>query len=148
MKKTFTSSDEVQIKDTTKKLSEWQIIIPLQLIKDQAGLAADSVGTKYSSGMFKIDTDGLKSCTIRTTWTASHADSVTAIELYDETAGVIRGSVSGNAGIDVEGTVDVATIVDGNLHSLWVSVTTASATAGATTDVIYAILELTYGIAK
>jgi len=120
-------------------------IVPLQLIKDKTGLAADSTGVKYTSGKFKIDTNGLKSVTIRATWSASATDSVTAIELYDETAGAVRGSVNGNAGTDAEASVGVASIVDGNLHSLRVNVTTASGTSGATTDVTYAILELKYG---
>ena len=120
-------------------------ILPLQLIKDQSGLAADSTGVKYTSGKFKISKNGLKSVVIRASWSASHTDSVTAIELYDENAGAVRGSISGNTGTDVEASVDVASLVDGNLHSLRINVTTASATAGATTDVDYAILELTYG---
>jgi len=121
------------------------IIIPLQLIKDAKGLAADSTGVKYTSGKFRIDANGLKKAVIRATWTASETDSETAIELYDETEGVVRGSVSGNAGTDVESSDLSGSIVSGNLHSLRVNVTTASATAGATTDVEYAILELTYG---
>jgi len=120
-------------------------ILPLQLIKDITGLAADSTGVKYASGKFKIDTNGLKSATIRATWTASATDSVTAIELYDETVAAIRGSVSGNTGADTEASVTAGNIVDENLHSLRVNVTTASATAGATTAVTYAILELKYG---
>lgn len=121
------------------------LIIPLQLIKDATGLAADSTGVKYTSGKFKIDTNGLKKAVIRATWTASATDSVTAIELYDETAGSVVGSISGNTGTDVESSDLSGSITDGDLFSLRVDVTTASATAGATTDVTYAILELTYG---
>ena len=121
------------------------LIVPLQIIKDATGLAADSTGVKYTSGKIKIDTNGLKSAKIRATWSASATDSVTAIELYDETAAVVRGSVSGNAGTDVESSDLSGVIVSGNLHSLRVNVTTASATSGATTDVTYAILELQYG---
>ena len=120
-------------------------IIPLQLVKDQSGLAADSTGVKYESGKFKIDTNGLKSAVIRATWTASATDSVTAIELYDVSAGAVRGSVSGNAGTDSESADISGSIVSGNLHELRVNVTTASATSGATTDVAYAVLELKYG---
>ena len=121
------------------------LTIPLQLIKDQTGLTADSTGVKYTSGKFKIITNGLKSAIIRATWSASNTDSVTAIELYDETAGAVVGSVSGNTGTDAESDDLSTAITNGNLHSLRVNVTTASATAGATTDVDYAILELTYG---
>ncbi len=88
----------------------------------------------------------MKSAVLRATWSASETDSVTAIELYDVTAGAVRGSLSGNADTDAETSIDVSALVDGNLHELRVNVTTASATSGATTDVKYAILELTYGI--
>ena len=122
-----------------------QFIIPLQLIKDQTGLAADSTGVKYTSGKFRIITNGLKSVIIRATWTASHGDSVTEIELYDETASSVVGSVSGNAGTDQASSDLSGSITSGNLFSLRVNVTTASTTGGATTDVEYAVLELTYG---
>jgi len=121
-------------------------IVPLQLIKDQTGLAADSTGVKYTSGKFKINTTHLKSAIIRATWTASDTDSVTAIELYDDTAATVVGSVSGNTGTDEESSDLSASITSGNTFVLRVNVTTASATAGATTDVDYAVLELTYGI--
>ena len=120
-------------------------IVPLQLIKDQTGLDAASTGVKYTSGKFKLDTNGLKSAIIRATWTASDTDSVTDIELYDETAAAVVGSVSGNAGTDAESADLSGGITSGNLHSLRVDVTTASATTTATTDVDYGILELTYG---
>ena len=124
-----------------------KIVIPIPGIPvKQAGLAADSTGVKYEGFRFKIYTRHLKSAVLRATWTASATDSVTAIELYDVTAGAVRGSVSGNAGTDAEASIDITALVDGNLHELRVNVTTASATTGATTDVVYAILELTYGV--
>jgi len=123
-----------------------QIVIPIIGIHDQTGLAADSTGVKYEGPRFKINTRHLKSAVLRATWSASHSDSVTAIELYDVTDGAVRGSLSGNADTDAETSIDVSALVDGNLHELRVNVTTASATSGATTDVDYAILELTYGI--
>mgnify|MGYP000279970537 CR=1 FL=1 len=120
-------------------------IIPILGIYERTGLAADSTGVKYEGPRFKIDTNGLKSAKIRATWTASETDSETAIELYDVTAGSVVGSVSGNAGTDVESDELKDAITSGNLFELRVNVTTASATAGATTDVKYAILELVYG---
>ena len=123
-----------------------QFIIPLLLIHDQNGLAATTTGVKYTSGKFKINTTNLKSAIIRATWGASATDSVTAIELYDNTATVVVGSVSGNSGTDVESSDLSASITSGNLFVLRVNVTTASATSGATTSVTYAILELTYGV--
>ena len=124
-----------------------QFLIPIPGIPTaQTGLAADSTGVKYEGFRFKIKTRHLKSAVLRATWTASHTDSETAIELYDVTADAVRGSVSGNTGTDTEASIDTSSLVDGNLHELRVNVTTASATSGATTDVTYAILELTYGI--
>ena len=110
----------------------------------QSGLAADSTGVKWTSAFkLKIDPTNLKSAVIRATWTASHTDSVTAIEVYDETAGSVLGSVSGNTGTNAEGSVSGFTA--GNIVTVRLSVTTASATTGATTSLTYAVLELTYG---
>lgn len=72
------------------------LIVPVLGILEQSGLAADSTGVKYEGPRFKVKTAGLKSAKIRATWTASHSDSETAIELYDVTAGSVVGSVSGN----------------------------------------------------
>jgi len=121
------------------------IIVP-GIPTPQTGLAADSTGVKFEGFRFRIYTRHLAGVLLRATWTASHSDSETAIELYDVDAGAVRGKVSGNTGTDKEASIDPASIVDGNLHELRVNVTTASATAGATTDVIYAVLELAYEI--
>lgn len=121
------------------------LIVPVLGILEQSGLAADSTGVKYEGPRFKVKTAGLKSAKIRATWTASHSDSETAIELYDVTAGSVVGSVSGNTGTDVESDDLKDGITEGNLLELRVNVTTASATSGATTDVKYAVLELEYG---
>lgn len=121
------------------------LIVPIQGIKDSTGLDATATGVKDSSGKFTIDTNGLKSAILRATWTASDTDSVTDIELYDETAAAVVGSVSGNTGSDTESSDLSGSITDGNLHSIRVNVTTASAATGATTGCTYAILELTYG---
>jgi len=132
---------------TTAKLAtnavKVTVIIPS--LENRTGLAADSTGVKAEGARFKIDTTGLDSVTLRATWTASHTDSETAIELYDVTAGSVVGSVSGNTGTDVETSIDPTTLTSGNLYELRVNVTTASATSGATTDCSYAVLELTYG---
>jgi len=122
-----------------------KVTVIIVSLENRTGLAADSTGVKAEGARFKIDTTGLKSITLRATWTASHSDSTTAIELYDVTAGAVRGSVSGNTGTDVEASISPSDIVSGNLHELRVNVTTASGTAGATTDCIYAVLELVYG---
>ena len=132
---------------TTAKLAANAVsfIVPLQLIKDANNLSAGSTGVKYTSGKFKINTNGLKSAIIRATWTASETDSVTAIELYDETSGSVVGSVSGNTGTDEESSDLSGSITSGDLFTLRVDVTTASSTTTATTSVEYAVLELTYG---
>lgn len=132
---------------TTAKLASnaVKVTVIIPSLENRTGLAADSTGVKAEGARFKIYKTGLKSATLRATWTASHSDSTTAIELYDVTAGAVRASVSGNTGSDSETSVDVGSLVDGNLHELRVNVTTASATSGATTDVSYAVLELTYG---
>ena len=122
------------------------LVIPIIGVHDQTGLAADSTGVKYEGPRFKIYTRHLKEAVLRATWSASHSDSVTAIELYDVTAGAVRGSLSGNSGTDEETSITVSDLVDGHLHEIRVNVTTASATSGATTDVKYAILELKYGV--
>ena len=132
---------------TTAKLASnaVKVTVIIPSLENRTGLAADSTGVKAEGARFKIDTTGLKSVTLRASWTASHSDSETAIELYDVTADAVRGSVSGNTGTDVEASIDPASLVSGNLHELRVNVTTASATSGATTDCLYAVLELTYG---
>ena len=77
---------------------------------------------------------------------ASAADSVTAVELYDSTAAVVRGSASANAG-DRGRSADLkASLVGGNEHQVKINVTTVSATAGATTGVRRAALVLVLGV--
>ncbi|MBW2675115.1 MAG: hypothetical protein JRD89_17185, partial [Deltaproteobacteria bacterium] len=94
-------------------------------------------GVKLEGPKVTINTRHIKSAKLRASVSASHTDSVTAVELYDATAGAVRASVSGNAFTDSEADVDVSSLVSGNLHQLRVNVTTASATAGATTDLLY-----------
>lgn len=123
-----------------------KIVVPI-LIPDsnQTGLASDSTGVKWTSNFkFKVDPQNLKSAIIRASWTATATDSVVAIEVYDETAGAVLGSVSGNTGTNAEGSVTGFTA--GNLVTVRLNVTTASATAGATTDLLYVVVELTYGV--
>jgi len=114
-------------------------------IYERTGLAADSTGVKYEGPRIKLDKTQIKAITLRATWTASHTDSVTAIELYDVSAGKVIAKVDGNTGTDVEASVDLGNVTTGNLVEIRVNVTTASGTAGATTDVKYALLEIDYG---
>lgn len=120
------------------------ITVPIQIADSkQSGLAADSIGVKWTSDfVVTIPPKNVSSATIRASWTASDTDSVTAIEVYDEDAGSVLGSVSGNTGTDTEGSVSGFT--SGNKVVVRANVTTASATTGATTDVVYAVLEIAY----
>ena len=122
-----------------------KIAVPITIPdSNQAGLSAATTGVKWTSNFkFKIDPQNLKSAVVRATWTATNTDSVTAIEVYDETATTILGSVSGNAGTNTEGSVTGFTA--GNVVTVRLDVTTASATSTATTSLTYAVLELTYG---
>lgn len=130
--------------DTPIAKIEKHIVVPIPIPdSNQSGLAADSTGVKWTSNFkLKIDPNRVVSAVIRATWTASNTDSVTAIEVYDETASTVLGSVSGNTGTDMEGNVSGFTA--GNLVTVRLNVTTASATAGATTSLTYAVLEITY----
>jgi len=108
-------------------------------------MAADSTGTKFASSV-KIRVDGryLKKIRLRASWTASNTDSVTEVRVVGTSSGTIV-SVSGNTGSDEE--AEGTTFSDGELVYVEVAVTTASATAGATTTLTYAIVEFIYEMA-
>jgi len=110
----------------------------------QTGLAADSTGTKWTSNFkFRIPKQNVKDVVIRATWTASHTDSTTEIALIDDAAGNTVCSVSGNAGTDAESTnYTEANLTDDGLVYAQASVTTASATTGATFDITYVAVEI------
>jgi len=121
--------------------------IPIIAETARTGLAADSIGVKWESIDLIFSADelqSLKGAYIEGTWTASNADSITQLELYDVTAATIIASVSGNTGTNSRSTA--GTITAGNVLRVRVNVTTASATAGATTDVTKAILILVFGV--
>ena len=127
-----------------------EVPIPI-LTNEQAGLAADgTAGVRYTTAYtFLISTDMLQSAKavyIEADIEASNADSVTAVELYDSAAGVVRGSASANAGDRVRSADLKASLVGGNEHQVKINVTTVSATAGATTGVRRAALVLVVGI--
>jgi len=114
----------------------------------QSGLAADSTGVKWTSSFkFKIKKQNLKNVIVRATWTASASDSVTEIDLIDETSGNTVASVSGNNGTDVESTnYNAGNLTDEGLVHVQAQVTTASATSGATTSITYVVVELVIGV--
>jgi len=112
---------------------------------NQTGLAADSTGVKFTSVVkHKLNARHLKKIRIRASWTASDTDSVTKVAVVGSTSGEIV-SVSGNTGTDEEAEA-TSGWTDGEYIYIQVEVTTASATAGATTDLTYAIVELEYGV--
>ena len=112
---------------------------------NQTGLAADSTGAKFTSSVrIRVDGRYLKKIRLRASWTASHTDSVTEVRVVGSTTGTIA-SVSGNTGSNEE--AEGTDFSDGELVYIEVAVTTASATAGATTDLIYALLEFIYEMA-
>jgi len=112
---------------------------------NQTGLTASFVGIKFTSVVrHKLNARHLKKIVLRATWTASHTDSVTEVRVIGTVSGIIV-SVSGNTGTNAEGSVTTGWS-DGEYIYIKVAVTPASATAGATTDLEYAIVELEYGV--
>jgi len=112
---------------------------------NQTGLAADSTGVKFTSVVrYVLRAKHLKKLTLRATWTASHTDSVTRIKLIGTISGEIV-AMAGNTGTHA-GVYVTAGWTDGEFIYIEVEVTTASATAGATTDLVYALVELEYGV--
>jgi len=123
------------------------ILIPFtpQDAINKTGLAADSIGVKFTSVVkLKLNARHLKKIRLRATWTASAADSVTRIRVKGSISGEIV-YVEGNTGTDVEGEVTTGW-TDGEYLQVELEVTTASATAGATTDLTYAMVELEFGV--
>ena len=128
-----------------------RIEIPISLLTNsQTGLAADATGVKYETPyQLLVSADMLQSAKaayIEAHIEASATDSVTAVEFYDATAAAIRGSASANAGARVRSADFKGSLVAGNEHTVRIDVTTASATAGATTGVQMARLILVIGI--
>jgi len=126
-----------------------EVPIPV-LTNEQTGLAATATGVIYTAPYsFLISSDMLQSAKavyLEADIEASATDSVTAVELYDATAGAVRGAASANAGDRVRSADLKASLVAGNEHTVRVNVTTASATAGATTGVRRAALILVVGV--
>jgi len=110
----------------------------------QTGLAADSTGTKWTSNFkFRIPKQNVKDVVIRATWSASNTDSTTEIALIDDATGNTVCSVSGNTGTDAESTnYTEANLSDDGLVYARASITTASATTGATFDITYVAVEI------
>jgi hypothetical protein len=137
------SADLLRLKKNTPL--QYECVIPVIAEVGRTGLAATSTGVKWESVVIIIPTIEMMryaSIALEAVWTATHADSVTAIELYDSTAASVKTSVSGNTGVNVKTPYIALTI--GNRHTLRINVTTASVTAGATTGVTKAMLYLKF----
>jgi len=123
------------------------ILIPFtpQDCLNQTGLAADSIGVKFTSVVkLELNARHLKKMRLRASWTATATDSVTRIRVKGSVSGEIV-YIEGNTGTDVEGEATTGW-TDGEYLQVELEVTTASATAGATTDLTYAIVELEFGV--
>jgi hypothetical protein len=132
-----TANSKTLLKLSKDTQVEFDIIVPV-IVEVSRQVAADSTGVKWTSVDLIPPVLNYVSVAIEATWTASTTDSVTAIELYDATAAVVKASVSGNAGTNVKSSY--VSLTPGNKHNVRINVTTASATAGATATVTKALL--------
>ena len=142
MAKNIVTYDDVS---AVQEIGQLRVEIPVELLAhQQISLAADATGVKYTTPYtFLISADMIQQANafyIEAHIEASVTDSVTAVEFYDETGVAVRGTASGNAGARVRSADFLGSLVAGNEHSVRVNVTTASATAGATTGVRRAAL--------
>ncbi len=118
----------------------------LAQVEAKSGLAADATGVKASSPKAKVSSRHLKKLVVRASISAIPTDATVRVEVYNATTGSVIGYVE-FAGATGESEAEVTTgWSDGDLIQLRVNVTTASATAGATFDLDYAILEAEYGV--
>ena len=126
---------------------QWGELIPVIAETARTGLVADATGVKWESIdliLNAAEIQSLKGIYVEGTWVASVADSVTAIELYNVTAAAVICSISGNTGTNIRSTA--GSPVAGNIMKVRVNVTTASATAGATTGANKAVIILVFGV--
>ena len=125
----------------------FSVQIPVIFETAKTGLAADATGVKFESQDLVLTAEELgclKGAYVEATWTASATDSATAIELYDVTGAAVVASVSGNTGTNVRSTA--GSLTAGNVNRVRANVTTASATAGATTGCSKAVVILLFGV--
>jgi len=114
------------------------IPVPIVFESAQTGLAADSTGIKFTSQNIIPPLANYHTVAIEATWTAADTDSVMAVEIYDQDAGTVVASVSGNTGTDAKSSY--ATITAGNSLVVRANITTASATTGSTDDLNKAVI--------
>jgi hypothetical protein len=137
------SIDLIKLKKNTPL--QYESILPVIAETARTELVATTTGVKWESADIIIPSTEMMrygSVALEATWTASNVDSETAIELYDVTGAAVKVSVSANAGTNLKSAY-VALTAD-NVHRVRVNVTTLSATAGATTGVVKALLYLKF----
>ena len=119
--------------------NEIQIAIPVTQLPTPQTVAIDSTGIKVSVARTYIPSEMIKHAKsgllIARGGTPSATDAVVAVELYDDTAGIVVASVTyaGDSGTKTAtlSETDVKNLAGHQLH-IRINVTTASATAGAT----------------
>lgn len=120
--------------------------VTLAQLEAKTGLAADATGVKASSPRAKVSARHLKKLVVRASISSIPTDATVRVEVYDATKATVLGYVE-FAGATGESEAAITSgWSDGDLIQLRVNVVTASATAGATFDLDYAILEAEYGV--
>lgn len=124
----------------------------LQQEGEQAGLAADATGIKYSGQFYiQMDTDITKTADalyVEAATSSSAGDEDVTVEVYDATAAAVIGSVVITGGSNRARSADfLASVTEGNAVYVRWNVTTASGTSGATFDAIGARLVADWGVA-
>lgn len=113
----------------------------LQPEGEQAGLAADATGVKYTGKVEQtIDSellDGASTIRLEAATASSAGDETVTVEIYDGTSVVDSLAISGGGQASADVT---ASLASGSTVVVRWNVTTASATAGATFDAIAARL--------
>ena len=118
-------------------------------IGSNKGLPADTAGTVLTSAPFVFRSKGAKSLILATSISSIPTDATIEIAIYNNTQAslITSKSYAGTTGSSVD-TFDISTLAkppnDGDLIVLQVNVTTASATAGSTFDLDYAVLQIDY----
>lgn len=146
MKKTRISDSEV-VTGSGASLSGLVFRATLLQVDKNTGLPADSTGVKYSSAKFKFSASSVKQLVLLSSISSIPSDAVVVVGVYDETAGsyVVQRTYNGATG-EYEDSVSDNLPSDGDMLSIRVEVTTASATSGSTFDLDYAVLLADYGV--
>ena len=147
VRRQITNNDILPGSLTYDRLAADTIYFLASLVVSYPGtVAADSTGVKHESAKAKIVARHLKKLRIRAKCSSIPSDATVRVEVYDYTKATVLGYVE-FAGAAGESEAEITTgWADGDLVGVRVSVTVASATAGATATIDWAILEAEYGI--